>query len=229
MSKTLAQMVTEVRDHLDEQTPTFWTDVQIRKWINEAVRDVSRRAEVLLTTTDVTVTAATQSYVAPTDVVRINRAEWHPSGQTTIYPLEYKDYNGMDSVWWSSQAITQGYPIYFTLWGFPPSLSLVLYPTPSDSGTVKLFYYRLATELATDGSEDPSNVDVPEGWYDLVIYYAEANALRKDGDQRWQEARQIYEQSLQELMDNSRRWSDQAGSMEFSNQLIPAWLYGGDF
>ncbi len=225
-SKSQDELVTEVRDRLDEATATFWSDVQLRKWINEACRDVSRRTETLLSTDDVTVTAGTQQYSGPADTVRVSRAEWRPTDQVTIYPLEYKDYNGMDAIWWTSQAVSSGYPSFFTMWGFPPSLTLVLYPVPSTGGVCRLFYYRLAAELSTDGTQGSVPVEVLAGWEDLIVDYAEFIALRKDGDQRWQEAKQIYEERLRDLFENSRRWADAAGSLEWATQSVPAWLYG---
>lgn len=230
MPKTLATMATEVRDHLDEATAAFWTDAQIRKWINEALRDVSRRSEALLATQTKTIVAGTQTYTLDTQtVVRVNRAQFEPTGQTTIYPLEYRDFIGMDEIWGIQQAITQSYPQYFTFWGYPPSLQVTLYPVPSVGGVLRLYYYKLATELATDGTGDASNVDIVEGWYDLVLYYAEATALRKDGDQRWQEAAAKYESMLQTLIENTRRWSDQAGVIEFAGAGgLPQWLVSGE-
>lgn len=231
MPKTMGMLLREVRDRLDEAAPGFWTDEQLRKWINEGTRNVSRRSETLLTTTDIPVTAGTQQYVAPADAVRVARAEWRPTGQTTVYPLEYRDYGSMDNVWGVSQAITQGYPTHFTLWGWPPTLTLIVYPTPSVNGNVRCFYYRLAAELATTGTADATNVDVPEGWWDIIVDYAEYTALRKEGSPRWQEAKAQYEQRLLELMDNTRRWSDQAGSFEFAGPggALPGWLVGGDW
>lgn len=229
MTRTLAQLVTDTRDRLDEVAATFWTDVQLRKWINDGTREVARRSETLLATKNIAVTAATQSYTGPTDCIRINRAEWIPTGQTTVYPLEYKDYNGMDAVWWTSQKITQGYPQFFTMWGFPPTLTITLYPTPSQNGTLKVYYYRQPADLSTTGSDDGTVVDVPEGWWDLIVHYAEFMALRRDRDPRWQEARGIFEDQLAHMIDITRRWSDQAGSFEQGIAVLPSWLWAGDY
>src|SRR5690348_11114900 len=105
MPRTLGQLVTEVRDRLDEAAATFWSDVQIRKWINEAARDIARRSETLIKQTSIKLNTAQQSYIGPSDVIRVSRGEWQPAGSQLVYPLEYKDYNGMDSVWWTAQKI----------------------------------------------------------------------------------------------------------------------------
>lgn len=228
MPKTLGTLLTNVRSRLDETTARFWTDAEVRRWIVEAARDVARRAETLLTTQDVTIVAATQEYALATDTLRVYRAEWEPGGTSLRYPLEYRDFNSMDAVWGISKQVTQGYPYWFTLWGFPPNLKITFYPKPSVAGKVVVFYYKLPADLATDGTADSSNVDVPEGWWDALELYCEFVALRKDGDPRWLEAKQLYEEKVAELVEVSRRWSDQADAIQYRTALLPAWLYGSE-
>lgn len=225
MSRTLGQLVTEVRDHVDEATQTYWTDIQLRKWINEGLRDLNRYCETLQKNATITVTTGVQDYSAPTDVIRVSRCEWQPTGQNQKYPLEYRDLNSMDNAWGISQAVTQGYPLVFTLIGFPPQLTIRLWPIPSTGGQLNLYYWRLPADLATDGTADATTVDVPEGWWDAVVQYAEYMALRKDADPRWKEAFEIYNQKRDELMDISRRWSDQAESIQYRDSYLPSWLY----
>lgn len=229
MPTTMKALITALReDRLDEKDAAQWQDDELRRWINEGTRDICRRIEILPTSADIAVSAGVQQYTMATDVLRVNRVEWRPTGQTNVYSLEYRDFNNMDSVWWTSQIQTQGTPVLFTMWGYTPNLKLVLYPTPSVSGVAKVFYYKLPTEIATDGSADTSTIDLPEGWHDLVLDYAEYRALRKDGDDRWQAAKAEYEQHLINMEEHTRRISDQAGMIVAGNTMIPQWLYGED-
>src|SRR5690606_10759005 len=111
----------------------------------------------LQTTTTQAVTASTQTYTLTTRIVRLYRVEFQPTGDSRIIPLEYRDFNAMDSVWWTNQAITSNHPHFYTLWGFPGSLKLVLYPTPATGGTLNLHYYAIPAPLATDGTADNTN------------------------------------------------------------------------
>src|ERR1700752_4875880 len=99
MPKTLGDLLTDTRSRLDEQASNFWSDTEVRRWIVEGARDLARRCEVLMAEDTITVTATVQGYNAPPDCIRIHRAEWRPVAQTTVYPLEYRDYNAMDGVW----------------------------------------------------------------------------------------------------------------------------------
>ncbi len=226
---TQATYLTNIRAKLDESTSGQWTDAEIRSWINEGARDVARRTETLQSYEEITVTANTQEYTLNDGCLRVHRVEWRPTASSNVYPLEYRDFNSMDAVWWSSQTTAKGYPTFYTMWGYPPSLKIVLYPTPSEAGTLKVFFYQTATDLATDGTAAGSTVQVPSGYEDLVEAYAEMVALRKDRDPRWQEARSLYMDSLNGLVERSRRWTDQGDFIQVGNQFLPGWLYGGDY
>lgn len=232
---TLGELVTNVRERLDEATSGFWTDTQLRKWVQEGARDVARRAEVLLSTAEIIGVAGQQVYETadgvPSDALRVYRAEWHNTGDTvTRYPLEYRDYNNMDGVWWLNRSQTEGIPAFFTMWGYPPQLQVTLFPTPSNSGVLTLWYYKLPTQLTNDGTDDADQVELPMGWHDVIEYYCEWVALRKDADPRWQEAQGIYEAKLDELIRVTRRWSDQIGQMvPDQSPFVPSWIWSDGY
>lgn len=226
---TQSTYLTNIRAKLDEATSGQWTDAEIRSWINEGVRDIARRTETLQSTALITVTADVQEYTLDGDYLRVHRVEWSPTSSSQVYPLDYRDFNSMDAVWWTSQTTSKGYPSFYTMWGYPPSLKIVLYPTPSEAGQLKMFYYLTPTDLATDGTAAGSTVQVPSGYEDLVESYAEMVALRKDRDPRWQESRSLYMDSLNGFIERSRRWTDQGDFIQVGNQFLPGWLYGGDY
>jgi hypothetical protein len=222
MSDTLVGMRTKVRRRLDEVTARFWNDTDLNDWINEAAREVARRAEVLQDTKFIDAVGGQQQYPMPTDVYRVHRVEFARSA-SSVQPLEYRDFNNMDSVWWSSQRTTPGDPYWFTMWGFPPTLSLIVYPTPSTSIAqgFKVFYYRMPATVAADSD----TVEVPAGWDDVVLDYCEYSALRKDADPRWQEAKQLFEDKMNHMTDTTQRWIDSAGAVTAGNGALPRWIW----
>jgi hypothetical protein len=223
---TLQNLMGDIRSRLDEPSGRMWKDHELIRWVNEGLRDVARRAEVLQASTTIAVSAEDASYTAPTDAIRIYRVEWKATGDTAIYPLEYRDFNSMDSVWYSGQAIAQGYPAFFTMWGFPPSLTIQLFPVPSEAGTLNVHYYRLPAALVAEGGSANTTIDLPAGWDDLIVSYVEFCALRKDADPRGQEAKQLYEQTLEDMISRTRRWTDQSDSIQHGGTWLPGWLYG---
>lgn len=207
--ETLAELRTSVRDRLSEATASQWSADMLKRWINEGLQDVARRTETLQDTTDITATISLQEYSLPSDILRVYRVEWRPTSGN-VHPLEYRDFNTMDSVWWGSQTTAVSTPVLFTMWGYPPLLKMIVYPSPSEAGSFKLYYYRLPATLVNDADI----AEIPEGWTDLVVSYCEFMALRRDRDPRWQEAKALYEQSVEKMYELTRRWTDQAGMMD---------------
>ncbi|GIV04099.1 MAG: hypothetical protein KatS3mg015_2929 [Fimbriimonadales bacterium] len=230
MPRTQATYLTSIRERLDESTARFWTDVELRRWINEAARDIARRSETIQEVDTVSITAGTQEYTLASDLLRVHRVEFSPSSDNNVYPLEYVDYTNLDSIWFTNKTIDRGTPRLFTLWGFVPNLKIIFYPTPDRAGTASVYGYRLPAELATDGSQSASNVEVPEGWEDLVVEYVLYQALLKDGNPEWQAAKALYDEKLDAMMQLTRRWTDQAGMIVSDlGHTVPRYLWDFDY
>lgn len=201
--RTLTLALADVRAHLDESTARQWSDAELTRWLNEAARDVSRRAEVLQATSTIAAGIGTRTYSLSAALLRINRLEWAPTAGGVTMPVEYMDFNAMDSRVLSAPT-RSGDPMFYTLWGFPPTLNLHVYPVPAAAGSLITYHYRESTDAVVGADV----IEIPEGWFDLAVQYCEAMARRKDGDPAWQESDALYERRLGELMRVSRRWTD---------------------
>lgn len=232
MAITQAEALLAVRARLDEPTSNYWSEPDLRRWINEIAKDMARRTESLRGTYSQPAVAGTHAYTpaftSTTNVYRIYRVEYIPSNQSMIYPLEFRDPNAADEVWGLSQAITQGIPAIWTTWGAPPSLTLQVYPSPAQAGTLKLWYYRLPTQLATTTNANAAtNVDIVEGWEDVLVDGVEYKAKMRDQDDGWRDAKQEYEQHIAAMMEATIRFTDAPGMVTNLQGLgIPGWLYG---
>lgn len=232
MSLTQDEALTRLRDRLNESTARQWQDAQLRRWINDALRDIARTAEYYETTATVAIIANTQSYslsaITP-PIARVHRVEFVPTGYTQTYPLEYEDYSNLDSIWGTGKTTAQARPEVWTAWGASPAINLLLYPKPSSAGTLTLYYYAVPVRLAETTTSDASTVlKIPEGWESLILDFAEYHALRRDRDPRWQEAKQLYDDALTHFINMTSRHSDQAGRMVPTGfGSVPGWLAGG--
>lgn len=223
MPSTLKMLRDDLRERLHEPDPRQYRDTWLNKIINEGAKDLCRRTECHRATWTADTLDLVQSYTGPADIVRVHRLEFIQSDDTTI-PLEYRDFNSMDQVWHTRQTTTTGTPLVYTTWGMPPTLKLVLFPTPEPTGTIKLYYYRLPALALSDATV----IEVPEGWEDAVVAYAESRALRRDGDQRWTEAKQLYDEMLSDLLVTSTTYNDQPGQIDsWTNFGLPSWLTDG--
>lgn len=224
--ETMTALTTRLRAKLDETTAAHWTDAQLQQWIFDGAKDAARKSECNRDSYTQAAVAGTQTYAltasAIKDLVRINRVTYKQVGETEHYPLEYADFNTFDSMSWTTASRSR--PMIYGTWGFPPNLSLVLYPAPVDAGTITVYYYRLPNNNVI---ADPSqNVELPQGWEEIAIDYAVWQALLQDGDDRWQAYKAIYDEHLADLTVTAIRFNDQAGMMNVgATGAVPQWLW----
>lgn len=191
------------------------------------MRDVSRRTETIEEFfTSITLLPGVNIVSMPPDILRVHRLEYVPTGesQNTVYPINLTTYAELDQVWGIMQNSPMNYPSYAAFWGFAPNMKMKLYPVPSQSGSLNVFYYRLPKKATAD----TDIIEVRVGWEDLIVLYCEYVARRKDRDPTWQEAKVLYEEKLEEMINVTRQWHDQAQVITVGNSAIPQWLYSFD-
>ncbi len=223
MTQTLTTLLASTRSLLNEPTARLWSDSEITTWLNEACRDLARRTEDLqVFDTSITAGPGTRAYALPAAIHRLHRVEFAPSGSTLVYPLKPSSFDEMDPVMGINPALQSSYPYYWFLWGYPPTLTLYVYPVPAQAGVFNLFFYKPPTAMVS-GSD---LADVPNGWEDLLVTYAEYRARRKNRDPIWSDVKAEYEEKLAEMIDVTRQWHDQARHIITESGLgIPSWLY----
>lgn len=222
---TLTTLLSDLRSRLNELTARQWSDAQLTTWINEGARDLARRTECVRDTDDIAIVSGTASYTAPTDLVRFHKLELRLDAGP-IYSLEYRDFHSMDQVWNGTARNSEGRPLLYTTWGTPPTLQLIVFPTPTEDGDLRLYYYRFPATLAS-GSD---TLEIPTGWEDAVTTYAEMMALRRDSDSRWTDSKLLYEEKMSDLLTTSERYGDQMGYVDqWSGRGggLPGWLVNG--
>lgn len=229
MTTTVAAAVAALRERLDEPTAAQWTDVSLRRWLNEGIRDLARRTRIFTDTDTISVTANTGTYTAASDILHIRHVYFTPDGDTRMIPLEARAWEGMDNVWGTQQNATGAYPVLYSVYGYAPTLSIKLFPTPSVDGDLTLHVARLPAAL--DVTSGTGNIDVPEAWLEAAYDYAEYMALRKDRDPRWQEVYALYEAKvlqINEIGDTINAPGEFV--MAPGGAMVPSWLAGyGDW
>jgi hypothetical protein len=255
MPQALQDVIRRIRANVDEPAyptlptatasngpfPLFYTDTEITDWVNDGLRDVSRRAEDLITF-DTTITIAPYTPVpgqsAPTyslqdDCIRIQRIEFVPTGAINqTYPLIASTQWEMDQVWGTYQQNPASYPQFWVTRGYPGGTGrnnylLQIYPVPSQGGTLQVYYYRLPIRIG-DPVATPSNylvtLDIVEGWEDAVVDFATYKALQKARNPEWQDRKSEYEEKVNQMIDVTRSWTDQPHYFSFGTRFMPSWL-----
>lgn len=213
-------------DRLDEASADQWQDEELRRLLNEGAADIARKTECLQdrTTVPAIVSPTTAEYTIPAAAIRVFRVEFTPTNERTR-PLTYADVKNLDQFGWEQRDLTNSYPYAYTVWGSGRTLKLICFPAPATAGSFTVWYYRLPTDLAVDGSAAASHLEIPQGWDDIVLDYVEYRALRKDRDPRWTEAKALYDENLSTMYDNTRRWVEDAGMIvPNAGGSLPTWL-----
>lgn len=241
MPVTLQDAIRRVRANVDEPVPRFYTDTEMTDWLNDGLRDVSRRAESLITfDTSITISpyvpipgASAPTYNLPDDVVRVQRIEFVPSGAINqTYPLTASTQQQMDQVWGTYQQNPASYPQFWVTRGYPGgsgrnNFALQVYPVPSQGGTLQIYYYRQPIRLAdpvTVPSSYAATLDIVEGWDDMVVDFATYKALQKARNPEWKDRKAEYEEKVSQIVDVTRQWTDQPSYMTFGTRFMPSWL-----
>lgn len=229
MPKTMTEALAELRDDIDEQTAHHWLDPQLIRYMNDGIRKVATLSECLRATTTKAIVAETGEYTMSgltNDIIRFHAAFFTRTGDTTEYPLTYRDLlNGVND-WGSERTRHLGTPQYFYTWDAPPTLKVNLYPIPSDDGTLTLWYYRLPAQYNTNGSGNSAAIDLPAGWESCAVYYAKYRAYKFDGQmEQAQMELAEFQDTLKALSAAATRFTDQPGGMSMVGQAgLPHWL-----
>lgn len=253
MPATVNDAIRRLRSLLDEPAPPtstygaqrFYRDSELVDWLNDGLRDVSRRAEDLLTF-DTTIAIAAYvpvpgvsapTYPLLTDIIRIQRIEFVPTNAINqVYKLEASTQNEMDQIWGTYQQNPASFPQWWVTRGYPGGTGrnaflLQIYPVPSQAGTLNVFYYRLPTRI-NDPMVDPSQyqvtLDIVEGWDDMVIDFAVYKAMQKARNPEWKDRKAEYEEKVEQIIDVTRKFHDQASYMTYGTMYQPSWLTQSD-
>lgn len=165
----------QVRSLLNEPSPSYWTNDEIDKWIQEAAIDIATKTLCYEKTSDITLAATTLEYDGPTgdsgdDIIKIYAAVFYDSTNT---------YRGLRQIHprmiQHLPEATAGEPYYW--WYFNDKVGI--FPLTSAgvvtaTGKVKLYY------SVAKGIEDVAGTWYMPYYYQLLtIYYAVAMARKK--------------------------------------------------
>lgn len=198
---TVLELVTQVRDIIDEPTAAQWSDAMLKRWMDEGLRDVARTSHHFKGTAQITLTADVAEYTVPSDIIAIEQVYYDDlTGQ--LMPLAAKHYEQMDQLWGWRQGWTGGWPSYFTTWGHQPTLKVRLFPVPSTTGhKISLLSSVLPDPMA--GLADGAQVDVPPAWYDMLADYSSYKAMLRDQNPMMDRFLAAYTQKRDALLHNN--------------------------
>jgi hypothetical protein len=194
----LEDIRTEVRDIIGEETADFWSDAELNRYINEALRRLvgENRWSWLLTE-------------GVADYRHLNFLLTR-SGDTRPYlPKRVTPARGfrLRQTMYTSQA----YPAFFYVASVTDDTgdhqtTVRFVPTPTGTVDVEFQYYRVPATL--DGDEDVP--DVPVQYHKAIVHYAAGTAWLKElnGGAKAQEQYNLYDSIIAQARDDEESASD---------------------
>lgn len=179
----LSTIRTDVRNRLVETTADFFTDAELRTWINYAYRDFIKKSEWLERTKAVAMVANQFDYSLPSDILKVAGIWWKDQ-----YKLDPKDLEEFH------QYVGAGFPSS----GTPPKIyrlfpwygKIRIHPRPataSDSSTVSGAHNTSVTTIAlADATNFPNSGYAIINSSEQIFYYAKSGnnltqVVRGDG------------------------------------------------
>jgi hypothetical protein len=165
---TFGEMANEV---LANQFSESKYGILVRKWLNDGQVDVATRADIpaLIETESIAIVAGTTSYAYPSDYLRpIGIYDATNSRQVRARQVNLSDYTG------GIDSSAVGAPVLYTT----TNDGITFYPTPDQSYTGQITYYRRPAEM-TDDTDTP---EIPAEAHPLLIDYALIRAYRREQD-----------------------------------------------
>lgn len=166
VTRTLTEMIQEVRDLADVPGTNFITDAMVTRWLNLGLKKVYEMAYAadpdaydMKKDTSITTVAGTDNYTLPADF-------WKQKGISLTQgdftgKLERMDFGGKRD-WYNNE---QGVPRF---WHFYTRSKILLFPTPDGAYPLTIWYVPVYTQLAT-GSD---TFDGIHGFEEYGIYEA---------------------------------------------------------
>lgn len=218
MTVTVATALKQLRERLDEPSAAQWSDVELRRWLNEGIRDIARRTRLYQDQNTLDVIANIAEYTLDADILAIEHILWKPDAETRKVPLQPRAFEGVQRYINETGAD----PVYYSTYGHPPVLKVQLWPSPTRDGILYIYGPTLPAPIDVDAGT--GDIHVIEGWLEPAIDYAEYMALRRDRQETWKDVFTMYEARVQQMIELTA-YDDAMGEIQFTGtSLVPTWL-----
>lgn len=181
---TVPELIIALRELLDdEQQPYLWKTSAIVRYLNDAERQVCRRAYLLIdrntsAVCNITLSASVASYTMHSKVLRIRRAIVGSNPvPLTVYTKEHVDDTiNVNVVDWAS--VTAGVPEIII---HEANDELIFYPPPQSADVAYMEVARLPLNDLTD--DNSSSPEIPVLYHeDLILWGAYRAYMKNDSD-----------------------------------------------
>jgi hypothetical protein len=180
-----SDLLARTRTVLNETTAAFWTDAELKRWLNEGERDIAAKAECI-ENVDTGVVIPTTTRVVPFSGYKVKYVEHVPTAGAPIglqkinmKQLGKLPFNGV-------------IPQYWFQWGSTVGNCIIIDPYPATAtGTLNIYVADYPVNEMYDDTDEPQ---VPYEFHELIVDYAVYMALWKA--KKWGQSAQVYQRYI---------------------------------
>lgn len=175
----LADVKKRVRATFGDESSVQVTDENIVTWVNDGQREVvSMNPELLEAIVAANTVAGQQDYVIPADVRKIRSISYKSDISVAFIDLTALSLQEFDKNMgaWDGSAYGQRDPLYYCT--FANRIKLFPIPNTSIVGGLKLYYYRMPTDVTIDADV----IDLPLNYHSAIVQYCLQQAYELDED-----------------------------------------------
>ena len=176
----LEDLTTMVRDILDEPEEGFFKDDEIKRWLNEAQKDMSLKIRHLRDTVFLKTQKGVEKYRLPDDFIDEYRVFLEDDKLEKILMEE-------------KRGKKEGYFIWEDY--------IIISPMPNDGQRLELYYFK-SPSLMEDKEDEP---EIPTPLEEYLTYYTAHRAKQKD--MKVDQAQVFYEQYMMGVQEGIRNYS----------------------
>ena len=173
---------TRVRDLLNESSAGYYTDAEIKRWLNDGERDVAIKGLCIESINSKSTVANTRTIATPYN--KVLYIEYIPGSGTPIGLIK------ISPIHVGHVAVNGITPQYWFTWG----KKIGIEPIPTAVYTLNVYASILPTIEMSDTTDEPQ---IPTAFQLLPVRFAFIRGLLKSG--KFQKAAQIYQSYISEL------------------------------
>lgn len=179
-----SDILSRVRSRLNETTAAFWTDAELKAWINEGERDIAFKALCIDNVDNVSIPTTTR--VVPFSGIKVKYVEHVPSSGTRVglQKITPKQIGRL-----TANGVN---PQYWFQWGSSSGNCIIIDPYPSTAtGTLNIY---TADYPVNEMYADTDEPQVPYEFHESIVDYAVYMALFKNG--LWTQSAEAYQRYI---------------------------------
>ncbi len=165
---TVSDIAIRVKRQFGDENGAQINDADILRWVNDAMRDIALRNNLLPIKATTATVAAQQDYALPSDLLTLVSVRYGTEKLAALTLQEADEYV-------DASTNNQGVPQYFSVWGS----TISLYPIPTDANTSLNLFYNRQPLVVNDNSDIP---EIPAAYHLRLVEYCIAQAFELDSE-----------------------------------------------